>query len=57
MYEDSATMFHRVLPTAGKLNEEELSGVFAGNWLGGGSSQESEPARPEEGVEIPVERN
>ena len=32
VHEDSATSFHLVLPPSGKLTEEELSTVFAGNW-------------------------
>ena len=40
-----------------KLSEEELYAVFAGSWPGGGPSRESEPARPEEGAEIPVDCN
>ena len=33
VHEDSATSFHLVLPPSGELSEEELSTVFAGNWL------------------------
>ena len=33
VYEDSATTFHLVLPTDGRLSEDELSAVFAGNWV------------------------
>ena len=36
VHEDSATSFHLVLPPSGKLAEEELATVFAGNWLSGG---------------------
>ena len=32
VHEDSATTFHLVLPPSGKLAEEELAAVFAGNW-------------------------
>ena len=38
-----------------KLSEEELYAVFAGNWPGGGSSEESKPTQPEEIAEIPVD--
>ena len=33
VHEDSATSFHLVLPPNGKLSEEELATVFAGNWM------------------------
>ena len=33
VHEDSATSFHLVLPPNGKLTEEELATVFAGDWL------------------------
>ena len=33
VHEDSATSFHLVLPPSGKLTEDELATVFAGNWL------------------------
>ena len=33
VHEDSATSFHLVLPPSGKLTEDELSAVFAGNWI------------------------
>ena len=33
VHEDSATSFHLVLPPSGKLAEEELAAVFAGNWV------------------------
>ena len=32
VHEDSATSFHLVLPPSGKLTEDELTTVFAGNW-------------------------
>ena len=32
VHEDSATSFHLVLPPSGKLTEEELATVFAGDW-------------------------
>ena len=32
VHEDSATSFHLVLPPSGKLTEDELDAVFAGNW-------------------------
>ena len=32
VHEDSATSFHLVLPPNGKLSEDELATVFAGNW-------------------------
>ena len=32
VYEDSATSFHLVLPPSGKLTEDELATVFAGDW-------------------------
>ena len=32
VHEDSATSFHLVLPPSGKLTEDELAAVFAGNW-------------------------
>ena len=33
VHEDSATAFHLVLPPSGKLTEEELATVFAGDWM------------------------
>ena len=33
VHEDSATSFHLVLPPSGKLTEDELATVFAGNWI------------------------
>ena len=33
VHEESATSFHLVLPPSGKLTEEELSAMFAGNWV------------------------
>ena len=33
VHEDSATSFHLVLPPSGKLTEDELATVFAGNWM------------------------
>ena len=33
VHEDSATSFHLVLPPSGKLTEDELATVFAGNWV------------------------
>ena len=33
VHEDKATSFHLVLPPSGKLTEEELATVFAGDWL------------------------
>ena len=35
VHEESATSFHLVLPPSGKLTEEELAKVFAGNWWSG----------------------
>ena len=32
VHEDSATSFHLVLPPSGKLTEDELATVFAGDW-------------------------
>ena len=32
VHEESATSFHLVLPPVGKLTEDELDAVFAGNW-------------------------
>ena len=33
VHEESATSFHLVLPPSGKLTEEELAAVFAGDWV------------------------
>ena len=33
VHEDSATSFHLVLPPSGKLTEDELATVFAGDWM------------------------
>ena len=33
VHEDSATSFHLVLPPSGKLTEDELATVFAGDWF------------------------
>ena len=33
VHEDNATSFHLVLPPNGKLTEDELATVFAGDWL------------------------
>ena len=33
VHEDSATSFHLVLPPSGKLTEDELATVFAGDWV------------------------
>ena len=33
VHEESTTSFHLVLPPSGKLSEDELATVFAGDWL------------------------